>query len=220
MNSTKLYKIILADDHILLRDALANLISDFKEFTVVAKAANGFEVINLMEKNLDADILLMDLNMPVMDGYETTNWMVKHHPGVKIVILTMYNSELAMIRLLQVGVKGFLKKDIHPFELNTALLKVAAGEYYYGNQGAEKIVSVFTKKEYSYQALEKSVLDDKEVEFLKLSATELSYRQIAVAMNIPPNHIDTLRQKIFKKAEVESRVGLVLYAIKNGIISF
>src|SRR5690349_13050093 len=127
------YKLILADDHILLRDALANLINNFDEFNVVATAGNGEEVKTAIENSCHADIVLMDLNMPKMDGYETAKWMAQHFPKIKIVILTMYDSEIALIRLLQVGVNGFLKKDIHPSELKHALLTIAAGEYYYSN---------------------------------------------------------------------------------------
>ena len=112
MKNIKPYKLILADDHILLRDALANLIDGFEEFTVVAKSADGSEVIEIIEQGKKADIVLMDLNMPKMDGYETAKWLAKQYPDIKIVILTMYDSEIALIRLLQVGVNGFLKKDI------------------------------------------------------------------------------------------------------------
>jgi two-component system, NarL family, invasion response regulator UvrY len=139
------YKIILADDHILLRDAQASLINNFDAFTVTAVAGNGQEVIQAIANGCQADIALMDLNMPQMDGYETAKWLAQQHPGIKIIILTMYDSEIALIRLLKAGVHGFLKKDIHPDELKNALLTVAAGEYYYSNHTTVKIASLFRK---------------------------------------------------------------------------
>ncbi len=216
MKITPSYKLILADDHILLRDALANLINKFEEFTVIATAANGEEVIQAIENGCNPDIALIDLNMPKMDGYETAKWIAKNRPGVKIVILTMYNSEIALIRLLKAGVDGFLKKDIHPVELKTALLSVAAGEYYYSNHTTVKIASLFRKE----SALEKSILSDTEINFLKLASTEMTYKEIAKVMNLTPRHIDSFRDALFTKLDVKSRVGLAIYAVKNGIITF
>jgi DNA-binding NarL/FixJ family response regulator len=220
MKTNRQYKLILADDHILLREALANLINNFDEFTVVATAGNGVEVIQTIEKGCTIDIVLMDLNMPKMDGYETARWLAKQHPEIKIVILTMYDSEIALIRLLQAGVSGFLKKDIHPSELKSALLTIASGEYYYSNHTTVKIASLFRKNPDKHSALEKSILNDTEIEFLKFASTEMTYKEIAQAMQMTPRHIDSYRDSLFTKLDVKSRVGLVIYAVKNGIVSF
>ncbi|GAB2834087.1 response regulator transcription factor [Ferruginibacter profundus] len=216
MKTIQAYKLILADDHILLRDALANLINNFDEFTVVATAGNGLEVTELIANGYDPDIVLMDLNMPKMDGYETAKWLSQQHPQIKIVILTMYDSEIALIRLLQAGVSGFLKKDIHPTELKNALVCIAAGEYYYSNHTTNKIASLFRKQ----ASLEKALLNEREIEFLKLASTDMTYKEIALTMNMTPRHIDTYRDALFTKLDVKSRVGLAIYAVKNGIITF
>jgi len=210
------YKLILADDHILLRDALANLINNFDEFNVVATAGNGEEVKIAIENSSQADIVLMDLNMPKMDGYETAKWMAQHYPQIKIVILTMYDSEIALIRLLQAGVNGFLKKDIHPSELKHALLTIASGEYYYSNHTTNKIASLFRK----HSGVEKAILNEKEIEFLKFASTDMTYKEIAHTMNMTPRHIDSYRDALFTKLDVKSRVGLAIYAVKNGIVTF
>lgn len=220
METIKLYKIILADDHILLRDALANLINNFKEFEVIAKAADGCEVIELIQEDKQADILLMDLNMPKMDGYETAKLLAKQQPHLKIAILTMYNTEMLLIRLLQVGVYGFLKKDIHPQELHDALLRIAAGEYYYSNHNTAKIVSLLSNQENGQATFEKLLLTDQEIEFLKLCATDMTYVEIAGTMQLKPKFIDHCRQTLFLKLQVNSRVGLAIYAVRNGLISF
>lgn len=210
------YRLILADDHILLRDALANLVNTFTEFSVVATAGNGEEVIAHINNGCNAAIVLMDLNMPKMDGYETAKWLTLHHPQIKILILTMYDSEIALIRLLQAGVNGFLKKDIHPAELKNALLTVAGGEYYYSNHITTKIASLFRKQ----SGLQKSILNDTEIEFLKLASTDMTYKEIAQAMNMTPRNIDNYRDTLFTKLEVKSRVGLAIYAVKNGVVTF
>jgi DNA-binding NarL/FixJ family response regulator len=218
--TTKPYKIILADDHILLRDALANLINNFEEFEVIAKAANGSEVIKLLKNGLEPDILLMDLNMPIIDGYETAKLLAKQQPYLKIVILTMYDTEMLLIRLLHAGVCGFLKKDVNPQDLRDALLAITAGEYYYSNHTNVKIVSLLRKDENAQTNLEKLLLNDHEIQFLKLCGTDMTYVEIAGAMELKPKFIDNLRQSIFLKLDVNSRVGLVIYAVKNGLISY
>jgi two-component system, NarL family, invasion response regulator UvrY len=216
MKTPQPYKIILADDHILLRDALASLINNFDAFTVTAVAGNGQEVIQALANGCQADIALMDLNMPQMDGYETAKWLAQQHPGIKIIILTMYDSEIALIRLLKAGVHGFLKKDIHPDELKSALLTVAHGDYYYSNHTTVKIASLFRTP----AGLAKSMLNDTEIEFLKLASTDMTYKEIAHTMQMTPRHIDTYRDALFTKLDVKSRVGLAIYAVKNGIITF
>ena len=220
MKTNQLYKLILADDHILLRDALANLINKFEEFNVTAVAGNGKEVIQFIENGTAADIVLMDLNMPEMDGYEAAKWLVKNRPDIKIVILTMYNSEIALIRLLQAGVNGFLKKDIHPSELKNALLTVAGGDFYYSNHTTVKLASLFRKSSTKQSNLERSMLNEAEIAFLKLASTEMTYKEIAKAMDLSPRHIDSYRDALFSKLDVKSRVGLVIYAVKNGIVNF
>lgn len=210
------YKLILADDHILLRDALANLVNNFEEFSVVATAGTGNEVIRFFESGGKADVVLMDLNMPDMDGYETARWLVQNKPVVKIVILTMYDSEIALIRLLKAGVHGFLKKDIHPSELKSALLTVANGEYYYSNHTTGKIANLFRKQ----AGVEKALLTEQEIAFLKYASTDMTYKEIAQAMHMTPRNIDSYRDALFTKLDVKSRVGLAIYAVKNGIVTF
>ena len=214
------YKLILADDHILLRDALAPLIDTFDEFKVIAVAGNGEELITTIENGHLPDLVLLDLNMPKMDGYETALWLQNNHPEVKILILTMYDSEIALIRLLQVGVKCFLKKDIHPLELKNALLAVAENGYYYSHDTTGKLASFFHKTHSTQSSIEKALLNEKEIEFLKLASTDITYKELAAAMHLTPRSVDGYRDGLFEKLDVKSRVGLAIYAIKNGIVTF
>ncbi len=220
MNKTQSFKLILADDHILLRDALANLINSFDEFRVVATAGNGEEIKEAIKNGSRPDIVLMDLSMPVLDGFETAIWLQREHPGIKIIILTMYDSEITLIRLLRIGVNGFLKKDIHPAELRNALLTVSSGEYYYSNRTTGKIASLLRNNHQKKSPLENAVLNEVEITFLKLACTDLTYKEIAHTMKMTPRNIDTYRDGLFDKLDVKSRVGLAIYAIKSGIVSF
>src|SRR6478735_2443449 len=151
--------VILADDHILLRNALAALINTFPDFRVMNMAGDGTEVIKTIESGHVPDIAILDLNMPKMDGYDTARWLYDTHPKIKTLILTMYDSEIALIRLLQVGVRGFLKKDVHPEELKNALVSVAKDGFYYSHQTTGKLGTLFQKNGDS-PSVENAMLSD------------------------------------------------------------
>jgi two-component system invasion response regulator UvrY len=218
MNNKK-FKIILADDHLLLRDALSNLIHQFDEFMVIGQASNGNQLMQLFKDGQVPDLVLLDLNMPEMDGFETAKWLGKNHPDIQIIILTMYDSEIALIRLLQSGVKGFLKKDIHPSELRFALKSVAEGGYYYSHQTTGKLANLFHKSTDSHHLVENAMLTDREIEFLRLASTDLTYKEIAAELKLTPRAVDGYRDALFEKLDVKSRVGLAIYAVKNGIVT-
>src|SRR5438046_3305151 len=114
-------KIALVDDHSLLRDALAGVIGNFDNCEVILRADNGEDFIHQLKCLSLPDLIILDINMPVMDGYETAKWVKKNHPEINIIILSMFDSEVALIRLLQAGAKAFLKKDAHLKELQFAI---------------------------------------------------------------------------------------------------
>ncbi|MBU3714082.1 MAG: response regulator transcription factor [Ferruginibacter sp.] len=214
------YKVILADDHALLREALANLVNSFEEFQVIATVGNGNELVKAIHEGARPEIILLDLNMPGMDGFASAQWLHENHPEIRILILTMYDSEIALIRLLQAGVKGFLKKDIHPAELRVALKLVAEEGYYYAHNTTGKLASLFEKSNEKRSFLDRAMLNDKEIEFLRLASTDLTYKEIAHQLNLSPRAIDGYRDALFEKLDVKSRVGMAIYAVKNGIVTF
>lgn len=220
MKTETVYKIILTDDHILLRDVLANLIDSFEECKIIGVAANGKELVKQINEGLIPDIVVLDLNMPEMDGYETAQWLQEKHPDIRTLILTMYDSEIALIRLLQLGVRGFLKKDIHPFELKAAILSVADNGYYYAHNTTGKLAGFFQKNHNSKTSMERAMLTQLDIDFLKMAATDMTYKEIAQVMKISPRAIDGYRDSLFEKLDVKSRVGLAIYAVKNGIVTF
>ena len=136
-------KIALADDHVLLRTALASLIDSFDNCRVIQQAGDGNELIEQIKQGCRPDVVILDLNMPHKDGYEAAVWLKDNHPNVHVMMLTMYDSESALIRLLQVGVKGFLKKDIHPSELKFAIQSVVQSGYYYSHTTSGKLANLF-----------------------------------------------------------------------------
>jgi two-component system invasion response regulator UvrY len=216
----KPYNVILVDDHVLLRDALASLINTFDDCHVMNVAGNGKELVHEIEHGNIPNIVLLDLNMPEMDGYDTAKWLHDKHPQIGVLILTMYDSEIALIRLLQLGVKGFLKKDVHPDELKSAITAVANGEYHYSHGVTGKLATLFQINHANNSSLDKSILNGIEIEFLKLASTDMTYKEIADIMKLTPRMIDNHRDSLFIKLNVKSRVGLAIYAIKNGIVTF
>jgi DNA-binding NarL/FixJ family response regulator len=212
----KIIRIALVDDHQLLRNALASLIENFDDCKVISQANNGTDFINQLQEQYLPHIVLLDLNMPQLDGYDTMAWLKEHHPEVHVLMLTMYDAETTMIRLLQAGAKGFLKKDIHPSELKFAIQSVMQYGYYYSHTTTGKLVNLFRGNGDAY--IQKNMLNSEEIEFLKYAATDLTYKEIARKMGLNPRSVDNLRDHLFEKLDVKSRVGLAIYALRHGVI--
>jgi two-component system, NarL family, invasion response regulator UvrY len=212
-------KVALADDHILLRNALASLINGFEGCRVILEVSNGRELQTKINRNELPHVLLLDLNMPEMDGFETAVWVTDNFPSIYILMLTMYDSEQALIRLLQAGVKGFLKKDTHPLELKFAIQSVVQSGYFYSQQTSGKLANLFRSKNGNTMALEKAMLTIQETIFLKLASSEKTYKEIALEMKLNPRAVDALRDHLFQKLDIKSRVGLAMYAIRQGLVA-
>ncbi|MBY0535030.1 MAG: response regulator transcription factor [Chitinophagaceae bacterium] len=209
-------KIALVDDHQLLRIALVNLINNFGDFKVIIEASNGKELIKSIKSNSLPDIIILDLNMPELDGYDTSKWLNSNYPDIKIVMLTMYDAEAALIRLLRSGIRGFLRKDIHPTELKQALIHVNEIGYYYTNSSINRLATIFRlNKE---DIFNKTILSEEEITFLQQTATDQTYKEISITLGITLRNVDHMRDQLFEKLEVKSRVGLALFAIKNGLV--
>jgi DNA-binding NarL/FixJ family response regulator len=211
-------KIAMADDHVLLRDALAVVINGFEHCKVILLADNGRDLLEHMQKDNRPDLVILDLNMPEMDGYETAKRLRVNHPEIYVLVLTMYDSEISLLRMLQAGARGFLKKDIHPSELQLAIHSVMASGYFYSQHSAGKLVNIF-KKDLSGNPAERFGLSENELTFLKLASTDMTYKEIATVMEISPRTVDNYRDSLFIKLNVKSRVGLAIYAIKSGVVT-
>ena len=210
--------VVLVDDHVLLRNGLANLIESFGYYKVLFEADNGKQFIEKLSPKLVPDIILMDINMPVMDGYETALWVRDHHPTVKILALSMYDNENAVIRMFKVGARGYILKDCEPGELKLALGAIYTKGFYYSEMVTGKLIhNINTLDDKESQAKSIIKLNDREMSFLRLTCTELTYKEIADKMILSPRTIDGYRDDLFQKLNIKTRVGLVMYAIKNGI---
>lgn len=210
--------ILLADDHVLFRESLAFMIKNFDGFEVTAEASNGEEVFQQIEKGNIPQIIILDLNMPKLNGFDTAKILKNKYPDIKVIVLTMYDSEYVFLDLLQWGVKGILKKDIHRSELEKALLAVSDSQQYYSYCDMDKLTCIANNQRLS-AGLRKHFLSDTEINFLKLAATDMTYKEIAASMKMSERKIDHLRESLFEKLDLKNRVSLAIYAIRRGLIS-
>jgi DNA-binding NarL/FixJ family response regulator len=158
--------------------------------------------------------------MPQMDGYETAQWIKENHPDIKVLALSMYDNENSIIRMLKCGAKGYILKDSEPAELKTAIEDLVTKGYYYSDLVSGKLIHAINKIEDEGSAVNTLVnLNDRETDFLKYACTEMTYKEIADKMFVSPRTIDGYRDGLFEKLHVKTRVGLVMYAIKNGIVT-
>lgn len=213
------YKVAIVDDHILMADAIASMIGQNAKFKISFKAKNGKEVQSKMNisENIP-DLVLMDINMPIVNGIECTEWLTKHFKDVKVLALTMNDDDLSIIKMFRAGAKGYLLKDVSSDELFYAMESVLSKGFFYSDFVAPIMLNSFLKKTKDSETQNVLDLKDKELEFLQLVCTELTYKQIADKMNLSPKTIDGYRDSLFNKLDVRSRVGLVLYAVKKNII--
>ena len=212
------YKIALADDHVLMRNGLAALINSFDDYTVILQAANGEEMIDNINKKILPDIVLLDINMPEKNGYETALWLKNNYPGIKILALSMYDNEAAIIRMLKNGARGYILKDAEPLELRSALDSLIQKGFYHSDLVTGHLINSLSKTDdnNSKTAL---LLNDRETEFLKYCCTEMGYKEIADKMFVSPRTIDSYRDTLFDKLNIKTRVGLAMFAIRSGIVN-
>ncbi|NEN23653.1 response regulator transcription factor [Cryomorpha ignava] len=207
-------KIAIADDHKLVRNGIANLLLS-RDFDVIYQCENGKEMYEYALKN-DVDVVIMDMNMPVMNGWEATAALQKDKPSVKVIGLSMLDDDLSVVKIIRAGARGYLLKDAEPAELVRAIHDVYKNGFYHSD-----FVSGYLYKSFSGQDGEGHVLEllsDREMEFLKLCCTEYTYKEIANKMSVSPRTVDGYRDALFTKLESRSRVGLVMSAIKHHIV--
>ena len=214
-DSSRKIQVAVVDDHTLLRNALAKLIDSFEHFSVYFQAENGEELKEKLKKKYIPDIVLLDVNMPGMNGFETAEWLFKNHPQVKVLALSMFSDENTIIRMLKLGAKGYIVKTAEPEELHLALESVMQKNFYLSEYITGKIVGGLNRN--MEQPDEQVILTDKEVEFLKLTCSELSYKEIAEKMFVSSRRVEDHRNTLFEKLKRRSKVALVMYAMKKGI---
>jgi len=211
--------IAIVDDHAMLRKGLEVVVNMFPNHQVLFTASDGDDLI----KNLDTaqlpDIVLMDISMPGKDGYETTEYLRIHYPEIKVLALSTLESEAAIIKMIKHGAKGYILKDADPSELKIAFDEIMSQGYYYNDLITRKVMRSINNLVDDKNALPVfAKLSERELQFLKLACSERTYQQIAKEMFVSERTVDGYRDALFKKLDVSTRVGLVLFAIKNKLV--
>lgn len=204
--------VVIVDDHAMFRRGIAELIGQFPLFEVIADAAHGKELIQLFKDGIAPQLVVLDVQMPVMDGEATAKWMRANHPEIKVVALTMMDDEKNIIKMVKAGARGYVLKSSEPNELEFALNQIMEHGYYHSNFVTTALMRGLGKGYGEHGRIE---LTDREKDFLGLVVSDLTYKEIADKLSLPPRTIDTIRDELFEKLQTRSRVGLALFAVKN-----
>jgi two-component system, NarL family, response regulator DegU len=214
----KKLKIYIADDHTLFRKAMVNLIQSFESVDSVKDAENGKELLTLMKYEVP-DVAIVDLQMPVMDGADTCENIVEKYPDVKIIILTMHDSERYILHMMEMGVHAFLLKNTEPEELEEAIHAVVEKDFYHNDLVASVLrKNVRDKKAGQRPDFSATELSDREIEIVKLVCQELTIKEIGNKLSISENTVRNHRSNIMEKIKVSNMVGLVKYAYETGLV--
>ena len=209
-----IHSIAIIDDHVLIAKALTGIIENFKQFNVLYECENG-KVLQekLVSKKNIPDIVLLDISMPIMDGFETAKWLTENHPQILIMALSMQDDEQSLIKMIKAGAKGYLLKNVHPTELEKALDSLVKNGSYYPDWATSKVFASLSKTDNSNSTV---LFTGREKEFLQHSISEMSYKEIADKMCCSPRTVESYRDSLFEKLDLKTRVGLAVFAIKNG----
>lgn len=214
--NTPLINVAIAEDHTIVRKGLIELIASFPEFKVVAEAANGREFIDKIGRApVLPDVVIIDIGMPVMNGYETAAYIREHWPDTKMLALSMLQEEFTIIKMLRNGAHGFITKDCDPIDLRNALNGVFNSTYYYSDLVTSRLLHGLHVDD-----AKANNISEKEMEFLKHCCSDLSYKEIGDRMCLSPRTVEGYRDALFKKLNLRTRVGLVIFALRTGISTF
>lgn len=215
----KKIKIALVDDHKLIRAGMRVLLEQTDDFKIVIEAANGEELLNKLPK-IRTDVILLDIDMPVLDGIETTKILQEKFPRIKIIMLSLHDEDRFIIHLMELGASGYLLKDAEPEEVEKAIRSVNGGERYFNDTVNKVMFRKATNKTVRNSKVfnQKVDLTEREISILSLICEGMTNAQIAEEINLSQRTIEGYRLKMLNKLEVKNTAGLVAYAIKNYLV--
>ena len=211
------HSIVIVDDHILIAKAIGSIMSNFEDFEVLYECGNGKELQEkFIAKNNIPKIVLLDISMPIMNGFETAKWLRETHPSVLVLALSMQDDEQSLIQMIKNGARGYLLKNVSPSELEKALKTIINNGYYYPEWASNLMISNMMGNNQNGNSTT-TELSDREKEFLKLCITEMSYKEISEKMFCSPRTIESYRNSLCEKLNIKTRVGLAVFAVKSGL---
>jgi DNA-binding NarL/FixJ family response regulator len=213
MNDIVLLAVV--DDHPLMRAGMISLISEFEGMQIIFEAANGLEMQSQLQKGQLPDIILMDIRMKCMDGFEATAWLREHYPSIKVLALSMVEDGDAVVEMIRNGACGFILKESRPAEIVHAIKTVAERGYFLNELVSGKLIHSLQHPNSCGNGFH---ISEKELTFIRLCCTELTYKEIAGEMGLSPHTIENYREAMFRKLDVKSRSGIIMYAVRNKVI--
>jgi two-component system, NarL family, invasion response regulator UvrY len=208
--------VCLVDDHSLIRKGMAEMVEQFDGYTVIGQATDGREFVEMVQKGLVPNIVILDIQMPKMNGEETARWLAKHKPEIKVLVLTMHDDEVNIIRMIRAGASGYLLKDAEPEQLKDALDALQTDGVYHSELVTEALKKIALGRP---SPIPSSVhFAEREKEFIRLACSEFTYKEIATKMACSVRTIDGYRDEVFLKLGIRSRIGLALFAIKTKMV--
>lgn len=210
-------KFLIADDHQVFRHGLKLVLADDNGLQFSGEAENGLQLLELLKKQ-SADVILLDLKMPVMDGFAVTKEIRKLYPQIKILILTMHDEEHFVLHMLEAGANGYLLKNANPAEIRQAIYAVHENEYYFNDLVSGTMLKNLIHKNLAVPVFKSSVsLTEKEIKILQLICQEYTSSEIGEKVFLSARTIEGIRAGMMEKVGVRNIAGLVMYAVKNGI---
>jgi len=209
-------KLFIADDHQLLIDGIKSTLKDIDDFSIIGEADNGYKVLELLDAGLEVDVILMDINMPKLDGLECTRKVAKKYPEIKIIALSQYYEKRFVKRMVKNGASGYLMKDAGKDQLEKAVRTVHAGEKYFCERLSVRMVEQELKEENTSALFPK--LSQRELEVLNLICKEYSSQEISEKLFISFHTVESHRANLMYKAGVKNTAGLVRWAVENDFI--
>lgn len=212
-------KYAIADDHKIFRQGLRYALADDHKLKIIGEAEDGMKLLELIETQ-KPDVVLLDLKMPGFDGIETTKKVRSTYPDIKILILTTYDDEHFILHLLELGANGYLLKNAEPDEIKKAIHCVFDNDYYFNDLVSKTMLKTITQQNKASLRFKEDIkLNERETEVLKMICQELTTTEIAEKIFLSPRTVEGIRTGLIDKTGVRNTAGLVLYAIKNGIVS-
>lgn len=210
-------KILIVDDHKIFRDGLQLLLSKQKDLHIVGEAENGKEVLEKIPL-YEPEVLLLDIQMPVMNGIELTKQLQQSHPHIGVIALTMFNEDNLIVDMLEAGARGYLLKNTNKEEVITATKTVYSGETYYCSATSQKLAKLIASSKFNpYRHKPKPMFSDKEIQIMQLICQQYASKEIASLLNMSVRTVEHHRENLQEKTGARNMVGIAMYAIKNGI---
>jgi DNA-binding NarL/FixJ family response regulator len=210
-------KIVLADDHELIRDGFEVMVSRLPDIELVGTATNGQELVALTD-SVQPDVVITDIKMPKMNGIQATREIRERHPQINVIALSMFDDESLIIDMLEAGAKGYLLKNAHKSEIEQAVKTVYRDEVYYCGQTTVKLARLIAGSKYnSGKKVARPEFTPREIEVINLISEGLASKEIAERMGLKTRTIESYRERIMEKMNVNNTAGLIVYAIRNGL---